>query len=111
MERIKTLNPLSTESPHFSISVFNRSGLECFICREISLERGKLDCCEHYFCLICIVKWAHNVNTCPLCRKIFKSIVVIVSRTFLKTHHQKKEKEFLKQFYKVSTVEGYIYMR
>lgn len=49
--------------------------VECSICYEEIKERGYLDCCDHMFCFPCIYKWSSSSNTCPICKRRFKSIV------------------------------------
>lgn len=41
-----------------------------------SQEIGTPETCEHIFCLDCITEWSKNVNTCPVDRLTFDSIVV-----------------------------------
>jgi hypothetical protein len=30
----------------------------CVVCLNAILERGKLDCCDHRFCVECILRWS-----------------------------------------------------
>lgn len=49
---------------------------ECGICltaQDIN-PRGKLDCCDHYFCFACILEWARVETRCPACRQRFSTI-------------------------------------
>lgn len=36
--------------------------------------RGKIDCCDHFFCFICIMEWAKVESRCPLCKRRFTTI-------------------------------------
>ncbi|GLT52886.1 hypothetical protein SLA2020_261970 [Shorea laevis] len=48
----------------------------CMICLsdcERSI-RGKIDCCDHNFCFICIVEWAKVESRCPACKRRFSTI-------------------------------------
>eukprot|EP01123_Difflugia_compressa_P015949 TRINITY_DN936_c0_g2_i1.p1 TRINITY_DN936_c0_g2~~TRINITY_DN936_c0_g2_i1.p1 ORF type:complete len:139 (-),score=9.38 TRINITY_DN936_c0_g2_i1:333-749(-) len=47
---------------------------ECAVCYEQVEERGIINCCQHIFCLGCIVRWSRSNPTCPLCKRIFTSI-------------------------------------
>lgn len=51
---------------------------KCSICllRFTDQEVGTPQSCEHIFCLDCITEWSRNVNTCPVDRMTFDSIVV-----------------------------------
>ncbi|XP_063362832.1 PHD and RING finger domain-containing protein 1-like [Cydia amplana] len=51
---------------------------KCSIClmRFTEQEVGTPANCEHIFCLDCITEWSKNVNTCPVDRITFDSIVV-----------------------------------
>lgn len=41
---------------------------DCAICLGKIKRKGKLDSCNHEFCLKCIKTWTKKNNTCPLCR-------------------------------------------
>lgn len=49
---------------------------ECGICLTVQdiNPRGKLDCCDHYFCFACILEWARVETRCPACRQRFSTI-------------------------------------
>jgi hypothetical protein len=57
---------------------------KCSICLDIigekegeveGGERGKIDCCNHYFCSKCIKDCADKTSTtCPICRRHFHTI-------------------------------------
>lgn len=51
---------------------------KCSIClmRFTTQLVGTPQNCEHIFCLDCITEWSKNVNTCPVDRMRFDSIVV-----------------------------------
>jgi PHD and RING finger domain-containing protein 1 len=52
---------------------------ECPICLNILIdgaEIGSPDVCTHRFCLLCIIEWSRNTNTCPIDRSIFREILV-----------------------------------
>lgn len=51
---------------------------KCSIClmRFTEQQVGTPATCEHIFCLDCIKEWSQNVNTCPVDRISFDSIVV-----------------------------------
>ena len=44
---------------------------ECSIClNNISkIKNSIITPCKHHFCFTCFIKWNHENNTCPLCRK------------------------------------------
>eukprot|EP01018_Ginkgo_biloba_P028242 Gb_36420 [translate_table: standard] len=48
----------------------------CGICLsdDGKADRGKLDCCDHYFCFVCIMEWAKVESRCPMCKQRFISI-------------------------------------
>ncbi|XP_077787959.1 PHD and RING finger domain-containing protein 1 isoform X3 [Podarcis muralis] len=52
----------------------------CPICLNTFRDQavGTPENCTHYFCLDCIVEWSKNANSCPVDRKLFKSICVRV---------------------------------
>ncbi|EOY22180.1 RING/U-box-like protein [Theobroma cacao] len=51
--------------------------------------RGTIDCCDHTFCFVCIVKWAKVKSFCPICKLNFTTIygpqknVVFASKRFV----------------------------
>ncbi|PKI31445.1 hypothetical protein CRG98_048158 [Punica granatum] len=50
----------------------------CGICLSSAGEksiRGMIDCCDHYFCFICIREWAKVESRCPMCKRRFSSIL------------------------------------
>ena len=49
---------------------------KCCICISDIPKKKKasLDCCNHVFCRGCIEKWAKTENSCPLCKRKFKTI-------------------------------------
>ncbi|KAK6925165.1 Zinc finger, PHD-finger [Dillenia turbinata] len=48
----------------------------CGIClsEEGKAMRGCIDCCEHYFCFVCIMEWAKVESRCPMCKGRFSTI-------------------------------------
>ncbi|KAH9306334.1 hypothetical protein KI387_010738, partial [Taxus chinensis] len=48
----------------------------CGICLsdEGKAIRGKLDCCDHFFCFACIMEWAKVESRCPMCKQRFNII-------------------------------------
>ncbi|XP_057833526.1 uncharacterized protein LOC131044252 isoform X1 [Cryptomeria japonica] len=49
----------------------------CGICMEEVIDRGLLDCCNHWFCFKCIDNWAVITNLCPLCKAQFEIITCV----------------------------------
>ncbi|KAF5175434.1 RING/U-box protein [Thalictrum thalictroides] len=49
----------------------------CGICMDVIIDRGVLDCCQHWFCFTCIDNWATITNLCPLCQNEFKLITCV----------------------------------
>ncbi|KAL5719073.1 hypothetical protein ACHQM5_011904 [Ranunculus cassubicifolius] len=49
----------------------------CGICMDGIVDRGVLDCCEHWFCFACIDNWATITNLCPLCQNEFQMITCV----------------------------------
>lgn len=63
-----------------STSMFNDADAEterCGICMEEVIDRGVLDCCDHWFCFTCIDNWAIITNLCPLCKAQFEIITCL----------------------------------
>ncbi|XP_054823788.1 uncharacterized protein At4g10930 isoform X2 [Prosopis cineraria] len=52
-------------------------GERCGICMDIVIDRGVLDCCQHWFCFACIDNWATITNLCPLCQNEFQLITCV----------------------------------
>uniref|UniRef100_A0ACD5TYX2 Uncharacterized protein n=1 Tax=Avena sativa TaxID=4498 RepID=A0ACD5TYX2_AVESA len=46
----------------------------CGICRDVVIDRGVLDGCQHWFCYTCIDNWSAITNRCPLCKVKFQHI-------------------------------------
>ncbi|XP_022761434.1 uncharacterized protein At4g10930-like isoform X2 [Durio zibethinus] len=55
----------------------NFEGGRCGICMDIIIDRGVLDCCQHWFCFACIDNWATITNLCPLCQSEFQLITCV----------------------------------
>ena len=49
-------------------------GEVCAICRDDVTRRGRIDACDHLFCLPCIKRWANIETKCPLCKARFSFI-------------------------------------
>ncbi|GAU11856.1 hypothetical protein TSUD_76070 [Trifolium subterraneum] len=52
-------------------------GERCGICMDMVIDRGVLDCCQHWFCFVCIDNWASITNLCPLCQNEFQLITCV----------------------------------
>ncbi|XP_014509316.1 uncharacterized protein At4g10930 isoform X1 [Vigna radiata var. radiata] len=52
-------------------------GERCGICMDVVIDRGVLDCCQHWFCFVCIDNWATITNLCPLCQNEFQLITCV----------------------------------
>ncbi|KAK6935532.1 Zinc finger, RING-type [Dillenia turbinata] len=52
-------------------------GERCGICMDVIIDRGLLDCCQHWFCFSCIDNWATITNLCPLCQNEFQLVTCI----------------------------------
>ncbi|CAI9094335.1 OLC1v1030059C1 [Oldenlandia corymbosa var. corymbosa] len=55
----------------------NFEGERCGICMDTVIDRGVLDCCQHWFCFTCIDNWATITNLCPLCQNAFQLITCV----------------------------------
>jgi hypothetical protein len=56
----------------------------CGVCFETEFtEIGALDCCEHKFCYSCIEQWSKRCNNCPLCKRRFRLLKLLDSKTNL----------------------------
>ncbi|XP_042505108.1 uncharacterized protein LOC122081834 isoform X2 [Macadamia integrifolia] len=49
----------------------------CVLCMDIIVDRGVLDCCQHWFCFACIDNWATITDVCPFCQEGFQLITCI----------------------------------
>ncbi|KAK7330251.1 hypothetical protein VNO77_24439 [Canavalia gladiata] len=45
----------------------------CYAERGVSIA-GEIDCCNHYFCFVCIMEWAKHESRCPICRQRFSNV-------------------------------------
>ncbi|CAO2819237.1 unnamed protein product [Amaranthus hypochondriacus] len=52
-------------------------GERCGICMDVVVDQGVLDCCQHWFCFVCIENWASIINLCPLCQSEFQLITCV----------------------------------
>ncbi|KAF3547883.1 hypothetical protein DY000_02003030 [Brassica cretica] len=57
-------------------------GERCGICMDIIVDRGLLDCCQHWFCFECIDNWSSIMNLCPLCQREFQLITCVPVNDF-----------------------------
>ncbi|KAH6758515.1 hypothetical protein C2S51_018750, partial [Perilla frutescens var. frutescens] len=82
-KRPKTLPPPSSISKGKSkvdeepppLIAENESADCCGIClSEAGVSRGHIDCCNHYYCFVCIMEWAKVESKCPLCKRRFSTI-------------------------------------
>ena len=48
----------------------------CPICRDVRKDIAYAVPCRHEFCLGCILRWAKQKETCPLCRRIMTVVKV-----------------------------------
>ncbi|KAK4486345.1 hypothetical protein RD792_009016 [Penstemon davidsonii] len=55
----------------------DNEGERCGICMEMVIDRGVLDCCQHWFCFACIDNWATITSLCPLCQNEFQLITCV----------------------------------
>lgn len=55
----------------------NYEGERCGLCMDLIIDRGVLDCCQHWFCFTCIDNWATITNLCPLCQSEFHLITCV----------------------------------
>ncbi|KAI3453835.1 hypothetical protein Pfo_010498 [Paulownia fortunei] len=55
----------------------NFEGERCGICMDVVIDRGVLDCCQHWFCFACIDNWATITSLCPLCQNEFQLITCV----------------------------------
>ncbi|XP_005406652.1 PREDICTED: protein SCAF11 isoform X2 [Chinchilla lanigera] len=92
----------------------------CPICLNPLLEKevGFPECCNHVFCMTCILKWAETLASCPIDRKPFQAVFkfsalegcikVQVKRQLREAKDKKKESSFKKQLSCCETPEGSI---
>nr|GEV38919.1 TNF receptor-associated factor [Tanacetum cinerariifolium] len=60
-----------------SVALEGDDGQRCGICMDVVVDRGVLDCCQHWFCFSCIDNWASITNLCPLCQNEFQLITCV----------------------------------
>ncbi|KAL5576902.1 hypothetical protein UlMin_018601 [Ulmus minor] len=58
------------------LSTDNSTSQSCAICfwEDGRVIRGEIDCCDHYFCFLCIMEWAKTESRCPIYRRRFNTI-------------------------------------
>ncbi|KAL8515065.1 hypothetical protein ACS0TY_013954 [Phlomoides rotata] len=62
---------------YYSEDYLNYEGERCGICMDVVVDRGVLDCCQHWFCFACIDNWATITSLCPLCQNEFQLITCV----------------------------------
>ncbi|XP_019057230.1 PREDICTED: uncharacterized protein At4g10930 [Tarenaya hassleriana] len=75
-----TSNLLDDDAVEVGSNVTDFAGIEgerCGICMDIIIDRGVLDCCQHWFCFECIDNWSTIMNLCPLCQSEFQLITCV----------------------------------
>nr|VDC91438.1 unnamed protein product [Brassica oleracea] len=78
-------NLLEDEAAEVGHNVSDMAGFEgerCGICMDIIVDRGLLDCCQHWFCFECIDNWSSIMNLCPLCQREFQLITCVPVNDF-----------------------------
>ncbi|KAL1531654.1 hypothetical protein AAHA92_31771 [Salvia divinorum] len=88
-KRLKTLSPNSEISIHKGKAKASASAEDeppppiagdesvdcCGIClSEAGATRGQIECCDHYYCFVCIMEWGKVESKCPLCKRRFSTI-------------------------------------
>ena len=66
---------------------------ECGVCRGPISVRGELSSCLHPFCLECILKWAEIENSCPICKRRFRTVTTKWARKCLREKRLKPERQ------------------
>ncbi|CAL0307163.1 unnamed protein product [Lupinus luteus] len=46
----------------------------CYAERAGDSIAGEIDCCNHFFCFVCIMEWAKHESRCPICRQRFSNV-------------------------------------
>jgi hypothetical protein len=74
---------LSVDFNFFEQGMTEIEGERCGICMDIIIDRGVLDCCQHWFCFECIDNWSTIMNLCPLCQREFQLITCVPVRCLI----------------------------
>ncbi|KAK3003390.1 hypothetical protein RJ639_019385 [Escallonia herrerae] len=80
-EGVSEGEPFAIDANTDDYSTFD--GERCGICMDIVIDRGVLDCCQHWymkytsFCFSCIDNWATITSLCPLCQNEFQLITCV----------------------------------
>ncbi|XP_021754380.1 uncharacterized protein At4g10930-like isoform X2 [Chenopodium quinoa] len=78
---IELLNNVQSEEDTVEVDAeidnLGAEGERCGICMDVVIDRGVLDCCQHWFCFVCIDNWATITNLCPLCQNEFQLITCV----------------------------------
>lgn len=74
-KRLKTSFPTLNLTPRSEIEK-ELDPNTCAICffEDGKATKGEIDCCDHYFCFICIMEWSKTESRCPICRQRFSTI-------------------------------------
>jgi hypothetical protein len=81
-EKIKEKNDkmhgFSFYSPGCSNNIFIEKDFYCAIClNKFAKEIARPEACDHIFCSKCLIYWSKTKKICPLCRRIFNTIIEI----------------------------------
>ena len=63
---------------------FMQRAQDCGICKGLIAVQGVLNSCTHAFCLECVLKWAEIENSCPICKRRFRTVTTRWARKCLK---------------------------
>lgn len=79
---VELVTDVASEDENFgfddsSEDYLNYEGERCGICMDVVIDRGVLDCCQHWFCFACIDNWATITSLCPLCQNEFQLITCV----------------------------------
>ncbi|KAJ1388537.1 Zinc finger, RING-type [Sesbania bispinosa] len=69
-------SPSASPKKRLKSQMEEEDGVCCGICyaeRGVSIA-GEIDCCNHYFCFVCIMEWAKHESRCPICRQRFSNV-------------------------------------
>uniref|UniRef100_A0A803XW06 RING-type domain-containing protein n=1 Tax=Meleagris gallopavo TaxID=9103 RepID=A0A803XW06_MELGA len=67
---------LHSPSGHSVKTMAAEEAWTCPICRDVRKDIAYAVPCRHEFCLGCILRWAKQKETCPLCRRIMTVVKV-----------------------------------
>ena len=69
--------------------------LSCPICLNDIKETGKIDSCNHQYCISCITKWGKTANTCPCCRRKFNVLYDTNNNSLIDYFVDKENNDYL----------------